>query len=308
MAVEIAATHVAAATMTFDRGEPRVTGQGCVGLPEGAVTPQVTATNVTDRGVVEDAVRRAIGQLPRRPHRVGLTIPDTAGKVSLVPFDTVPGRAADLERLVAWQVRKAAPFRVEDAQLTYAPGAKHGEDGREFVVALVRRDIVEEYETVCAAAGVHAGIVDLTSFNLVNAALAATSPEGADWLLVHVAPGYTTLAIVRDGALIFFRTRPTSEGTALSDLVHQTTMYYEDHLDGRVLDHVVLADTRWPEPDATMLPLDEVRAILQDRLGVAVHQLPQTAGGRTDGSDAGRMPSCLGGPIGLLVRERAEVA
>ena len=247
------------------------------------------------------------GQLPRRPARVGLTIPDTAGKVSLVPFDTVPSRASDLERLIAWQVRKAAPFRVEDAQMTYAPGARHGEQGREFVVALVRRDIVEEYEAVCAAAGVHAGIVDLTSFNLVNAALAAAPSGGADWLLVHVAPGYSTLAIVADAALIFFRTRPTSEGIALSDLVHQTTMYYEDHLDGRALDHVVLVDTRWPGPtQTTPPPSTRSGRSCEDRLGVAVHRLPPVPGRPGRRRIRAWTTSCLGGPIGLLVRERSR--
>ena len=52
----------------------------------------------------------------------------------------------------------------------------------------------------CADAGAAAGLVDLASLNLINAALAVGRADDApgDWLVVHVAPDYATLAIVRD--------------------------------------------------------------------------------------------------------------
>src|SRR5439155_6864258 len=98
-------------------------------------------------------------------------------KVSLVRFEHVPGRAADLDQLVRWQVRKAAPFPIEDAQVSYEPGFKAA-DGQEFIVSLARRTVVEEYEGLCAEAGAHAGIVDLATFNVINAAI-ATLPDAA---------------------------------------------------------------------------------------------------------------------------------
>ena len=36
----------------------------------------------------------------------------------------------------------------------------------------------------------HAGLVDLATFNLINAVLAAGAPPSGDWLLVHVAADY----------------------------------------------------------------------------------------------------------------------
>ena len=81
-------------------------------------------------------------------------------------------------------------------------------------------------------AGAHAGVVDLASFSLVNAVLAGGGAGDADWLLVHVAHGYSTIAIVRRGRLILFRNRPAEGDGNLANLVHQTTMYYEDRLDG----------------------------------------------------------------------------
>jgi hypothetical protein len=65
----------------------------------------------------------------------------------------------------------------------------------------------------------------------VNAVLAAR-PFSGDWLLVHIAPDYATLAVVRDDHVIFFRNRSTGGIGDLPDLVHQTTMYHEDRLGG----------------------------------------------------------------------------
>ena len=78
----------------------------------------------------------------------------------------------------------------------------------------------------------HAGIVDLATFGVLNSVVAGGGAPAGDWLLVHVAGTYITLAVVRGEHLIFFRHRSDeSEGT-LADLIHQTAMYYEDRLKG----------------------------------------------------------------------------
>ena len=130
-----------------------------------------------------------------------------------------------------WQVRKTAPFPVEDAQVTFVP-ALEGPDGREYLVALARRDVVTEYEGLCGEAGGHAGLVDLSTFNVINAVLAAGAGPDADWLLVNVAADSASIAILRGPYVILFRNRAADSDGTLADLVHQTAMYYEDRLKG----------------------------------------------------------------------------
>ena len=145
-----------------------------------------------------------------------------------------------------WQVRKAAPFPIEESQVTYVPGIVAA-DGQDFVVSMARRAAVEEYEGLCAAAGAHAGLVDLATFNVINAVLAGAGTPSADswsksdWLLVNVAADYASIAIVRGGDLIFFRNRGSEGDGTLADLVHQTAMYYEDRLTGAGFARVILA-------------------------------------------------------------------
>jgi type IV pilus assembly protein PilM len=299
-AVEIAARRVTVVAVRHEGGRPVVSASATEPLAPGVVTPGLAHPNIRDAETVGGALTRALDRAGLRPKRVGLVIPDAAARVSIVRFDTVPPRSQDLDELVRWQVGKGAPFRIEEGQLSYVPGAAVGTGGREFVSVLVRRDVVEEYEAVCARAGMHAGLVDIASFNVVNAVLASgTGTGGSDWLLVHVTPEDTTLAIVRAGNLIFFRNRPATEGS-LEDLVHQTAMYYEDRLGGRGLGRVIVAGGS----DGS----DALRRALEDRLRVSVETIdPRHAAGLRDRvSASAELLDAIAAPVGLIVRDTAR--
>ncbi len=110
-------------------------------LPPGAVVGVADrAQHRRSRGGRRRAAHRRCERLGTRPRRVALVIPDLAARVSLVRFEQVPARREDLEQLVRWQMRKSAPFPIEDACVTYSPGARQ-RGGREFVVVLARRDV-----------------------------------------------------------------------------------------------------------------------------------------------------------------------
>lgn len=299
VAVEIAPRRVSVASLELRGATPVVTAHAIVDLPDGAVVPALNAQNIADRPAVADALTRAFDRMGRRPRRVALVVPDSVAKISLVRFEKVPPRQQDLDELVRWQVRKTAPFRIEDAQVTYSAGAPTPEGGREFVVALARRDIVEEYESVCAAAGAHAGIVDLATLNVINLVLASGVPS-ADWLLVHVAVDYMTVAIMRGADLIFFRSRTSDAEGTLADLVHQTAMYYEDRLTGAGFSRVILAGA------TTAGGLDPVHLSLEDRLGARVETIdPRQAAALTDRIVAAPdLLDALAPLVGVLMRVR----
>lgn len=230
--VEIAAGRVTAVSLGGQRGAWTITAHATERLADGVIVPALNAPNVHDRAAAAAAVRSVLERIGGRPRRVALVIPDTAAKVSILRFEQVPERSEDLDQLVHWQVRKAAPFKPEDAQISWVAGAPLTDGGREFIVTLARRDVVQSYEAVCADAGATAGIVDLSTFNLINTLLAPGTPPPGDVLLVHATAEYSTLAILRGGHLIFFRTRPHEAEGDLADLVHQTAMYHEDRLGG----------------------------------------------------------------------------
>ncbi len=266
-AVEIAPERVSAATISARGARPSITSYASKALPPGAVGASLVAPNILDRRLVVETVREVIGRLQPRPKNVALVIPDAAAKVSLLHFDEVPQRRGDLDQLVRWQVRKSAPFAIEDASVTFSAGAK-GEKGQDFVVELARLDVIRDYETVCANAGVYAGLVDTVTMSVLNLFLSSTQPPPGDWLLVHMRPGYTSLAIVRDSELIFFRSRPEGGADSLTDLVHQTSMYYQDRLNGQGFSRVLLGGRGGGTVEEFA-----ARRSLQDRLSATVEEI-----------------------------------
>jgi Tfp pilus assembly PilM family ATPase len=302
VAVELAPDHVSAASIAFRGGKATVTAHAIEPLAEGAIVASLTSPNIPDRAAVIGALGRLFDRLGGRPRRIGLVIPDPAAKVSIVRFEQVPSKRHDLDQLVRWQVRKSAPFPIEEAQVSYVAGATAA-DGQEFVVSIARRDIVAEYEGVCAEVGAHAGVVDLSTFNIVNAVLAGGTPPAGDWLLVNVAGDYASIAILRGRHLMFFRNRASGTDGTFADLVHQTAMYYEDRLGGSGFDRVLLAGGAATRQAGE---LAEVRRSLEERLTLPVDLVdPRHAASLPDRiSAAPALLERLAPLVGLLLRGR----
>lgn len=302
-AIDISSRRVSIVGLAGRGGTRTVTGQASEPLPAGLVTPVLNAVNVHDAAALAAAIKAAADRLAPRPRRAALVLPDTVAKVSILRFEKVPAKAQDLEQLIRWQVRKAAPFRIEDAQVSWTAGMDVQGGGREYFVIVARRDIVESYERACESAGIQAGIVDIASTNLVNAVLATRQGANAgDWLLVHMAPEYSTLVVVRNGQVIFFRNRPT-DGVShdLGDTVHQTAMYFEDRLGGTAFSRIVLAGASTVGSDAG----DLARRQIEERLGMRVETLDvrESVTLRDRVAAGPELLDTLAPAVGILVRD-----
>lgn len=306
-AIEISSRRVSVVAMTSHGSSRTITGQSSELLPDGLVTPALNGVNVHDPAALAGAVRSAVERITPRLRKAALILPDTVAKVSLLRFEKLPAKMQELEQLVRWQMKKAVPFRIEEAQLSWVEGGRKDGPGREYLVLAARRDIIHGYEQACDAAGVHTGIVDIASTNMVNAAL-ATIPGAVtgDWLLVHTAPEFATLIVVRHGRVIFYRNRPAEGGVLdIGDLVHQTAMYFEDRLGGSAFHRVILAGGSAHGAD-----VDRFRRQIEDRLGVRVEPL-DVRGGVTlrDRISAGpELLDALAPAVGVLLRDRGASA
>ncbi|MEO5819689.1 MAG: pilus assembly protein PilM [Vicinamibacteraceae bacterium] len=305
VAVEIGAGRVTAVVLGTVDGAPAVTAQATERLPDGLVAPSLTTPNLTDKPAVAAAVQRVLRAVGVSRGRVALVVPDGAAKVSVVRFEKVPTKAEDLAQLVRWQVRKSVPFPLEQTQVSWTPGVADA-NGADYVVTVARQDIVADYEQAVSAAGVQVGLVDLATFNLVNLLLAGDAGASrGDWLLVHVTPDASTMAIVRDGALLLFRHRPIDGDGSLADLGHQTSMYYEDRLNGQGLSRAVLA-ARDVSP-GVLGDIQALAAALEQRVGKPVveidtRSLVHIAAEAATGGDR----VTIAAPLGVLLRERVS--
>lgn len=300
VAVDLAPGRVAVVRADRRGSTTTIAAHAIEALPPGAISGALTGPNMLDEGLVAAAVGRALDAAGARTHRVSLVVPDSIARVSLVRFESVPAKSADLEELIRWQVKKTTPFPLEEAVVAHTAGLSTPA-GHEFVVTVARRDVVEQYERVVAAAGAHAGIVDLATFSVINAVLTGGGDVSGDWLLVHATPTYVSLAVLRNGEVIFYRTRGDEAEGSLADLVHQTAMYYEDRLQGRQFARVLLAG------GSTVDGAETLRRELSDRLRLDVVAVDPFQGAAPATSArigaSAAMADALAAGVGILRRE-----
>jgi type IV pilus assembly protein PilM len=301
-AIEIAPDGVSIAVLGSRGADAMVQAYGAAELPPGAIVPALVGHNVVNRPAVVEALRAACERAGHRPRRAALIIPDVSARVSLVRFDQVPSRRDDLDQLIRWQVKKSLPFSLDEASITHSPGVRV-ESGREFIVVAARRDVVAEYEGVCDEAGIHAGLVDVATLCVANLYLAGSPPAG-DWLIVHIRPEYTSIAIMRGSDLIFFRNHTENDTEPLSDVVHQTAMYYQDRLSGHGFSRIFTGGRSRVAGGIETAILD-----IEARLGTIVEPLDPTAMAPLVDriSVTPRQGAALAPLVGMLLRSRKDV-
>jgi type IV pilus assembly protein PilM len=299
-AIEIASHRVTVAGISRLGARPTVSAYASEPLPPDAVAPGPAGPNIPDQAVVVDGLRRALERTGLRGvSRVALILPDSVARVSLLTFEKLPAKGAELDQLVRWQLKKATPYPLEEATVTSFV-ANVGEHGTTLAAVVARRDVVAEYEAVASALGLRAGIVDLASFNVLNAVIAGGAAATGDSLVVTLAAEATSLAILRGHDLMFYRHRAAVDEEPLSALVHQTAMYHEDRLGGTRFERV------WLSGSAFVGGAEQARRGIAEHLGAPAEtvdvtslvQLRDPAGAPADVLDA------LAAPIGLLLRER----
>jgi len=267
------------------------------------VTPAPVGANIANPKLVADALRRAVQQAGLgSARRAALIVPDGIARVSLLRFEQVPAKPAELDQLIHWQLKKSTPFPLDEAKVEHV--VANVQDGvSTYAATVVRRDVLAQYEAVAADAGIHTGIVDIASFNVMNAVIGARTAPAGDWLLVCLAHEGTTIAILRGSQLMFYRHRAALEEESLSSLVHQTAMYHEDRLGGSKFSKVWLCGAA-----LAGLGAERARREIGDRLGVAAENVDiRPAASLRDRIAAGpEVLDALAAPVGILLRERAS--
>ncbi|MEO5895453.1 MAG: pilus assembly protein PilM [Vicinamibacterales bacterium] len=305
-AVEVTSRSVNVVAISGQGSARSITAYATQPLPIGLVTPSLNAVNVHESAALATVVKTAVDSISPRPRRVALVLPDSVAKVSILRFEKIPAKPQELDQLIKWQMRKAAPFRIDDGQVSWAESAAISGGGREYLVVLARRDIVESYENACVAAGVEPGIVDIVSLNVINAVVAVErAAVPGDWLLVHVAEDSATLAVVRRGHVAFFRTRPSDAASVgdIGDLVHQTAMYHEDRLGGGGFSRVIASGFGTASPDDAQ----RMKRQIEERLGMPVEALDVTRSLtlRDRITTSPSLLDALAPAAGILLRDRA---
>jgi type IV pilus assembly protein PilM len=189
------------------------------------VTPNLMNTNISDPAAVQSVVGDALQAIGARGKEITLVVPDAAVRVVLLDFDTLPDRKAEADAVVRFRLKKALPFDVEKAAISYH--AQANGTTLKVIVAVMMNSVLGEYEGVVRQAGFLPGVV------LPSTLAALGNLEGATpSMVVKIAEGSTTIAILDQGKLLLYRTLDHGTSTVAADTlaadIYPSVVFFQD--------------------------------------------------------------------------------
>jgi type IV pilus assembly protein PilM len=223
-AIELTSEGVMAAALT-GKNEPPVFA--FEPLRAGVLIPGISEINMTSPEAVSLAIRNALNAVSPSTRSVTVVIPDTAVRVFVLDFDSIPARASEAIPVLRFRLRKMVPFDVEHAGLSYQILSESKTEAR-VLVAVLPSNILDEYETVVRGAGYDPGAV-------MPSALAALATFESDepLLAACLSRASITTSITRGDDLLLYRTIDLPEDPQQRLLEVQrgvavAAAYYED--------------------------------------------------------------------------------
>src|SRR5580658_7859987 len=203
-------------------------------LPPGALSVSPLKENVIDQDVFAEVVRRvAAGQLARKRRDVAVILPDFCTRVAVLDFDGFPTDAKEQDALVRFRLKRAVPFDVESAALSYYAQAS-SQKRLDVVVVVASLEIVSRYEAPFRAAGMNPGLVTTSSIAALQLA-----PEAGLSVLAKLT-GRVLTVLVRDKATLKLARcleMPSSDFEDIAAVLAPTLVFVEDNF-GRRAEHL----------------------------------------------------------------------
>src|SRR5580704_5587421 len=203
-------------------------------LPAGALSVSPLKENVIDQDAFAEVVRRvAAGQSGRKRKDVAVILPDFCTRIAVLDFDGFPADAKEQDALIRFRLKRAVPFDVESAALSYwAQTSSHKHI--DVVVVVASLEIVSRYEAPFRAAGMNPGLITTSSLAALDMA-----PEAGLSVLAKLT-GRVLTVLVRDKAtlkLVRCLEMPSSEFEDIAAVLAPTLVFVEDNF-GRRAEHL----------------------------------------------------------------------
>ncbi len=227
-------------------------------LEAGVLTPMQGKDSVAQPASFASAIQRLLPS-PVKRRSAALLIPDNCVRLALLDFDRFPDKEEERIALVKFRLRKAIPFDVDEAAVSYFPQSKTS-----VLAAAAPLETIARFEAPFLAAGLQPGLVMPSSLAMLE-----TIRVPGLVLVARRGSGSLSVFALRDGIVLLARVLELTQGTAdpLEEIVgdlYPTMVYLEDQIGSRP-SKLVLAG------------LGEDRAVqerLSSELDIAVDMLP----------------------------------
>ena len=137
----------------------------------------------------------------------------------------------ELDDSIQWEAEQYIPFDVKDVNIDTQILTPQGDAAGQMDVLLVaaKKDMINDYTSVCAEAGLIATVVDVDAFAVQNAY--ETGYEvvpGATVVLINVGAAVTNINILADGTTTFTRDVTMGGNSFTEEIQKQLNISYEE--------------------------------------------------------------------------------
>ena len=225
-AAELSAEGVLGAALDPSSGDPVY---AFAQLPPGAIVPGIVEPNIHSPAAVASAIRSALSGMQMRSRAITLVLPDSAVRVFMLDFDSLPTRPTEVFPVLRLRMRKMVPFDVEHAGISYQV-LSQSETAVKVLAAIMPGPVLAEYESAARAAGYEPGAVlpsSLAALEVIDSMEAV--------LMANLSPLALTTSITNGSDLLLHRTLdlpedPTQRLSEIQRGIAVAAAYYEDTL------------------------------------------------------------------------------
>ncbi len=253
VAIELGPTHMSLARLLKSKEKKwLLTSHDLLDVPAGLLDCEVFKLRINAPDQYQDLITSAVAKEGVKTKAISLVLPDHLARVALLPFETMPRSRRELVELVRWRMKKAVPFKVESSAVDFQVLPPNGEGPTTVLAVLMPGVIVNEHESLFRQQGIHAGLVDISSFSLVHLyqrVIDEDVPRDGDFLLLNVTSDFFAVLIFRAGRIVLYRCKSfTFEGPRDAGAEHRllkrelqaSLVYYMEKLGGKELARVYL--------------------------------------------------------------------
>ncbi|WP_281999461.1 type IV pilus biogenesis protein PilM [Geotalea uraniireducens] len=189
---------------------PKLLAQSCATFPPEVLRVLHREANVLQPASFVNIVKETANKLLSSTGRVSVSLPDAAGRVMILDFETRFKSKDEGRDMIRWKLKKSLPFDVSDVHLDYQPLRQKDNGELSVLVALMAKNVVTQYEDLLLEAGLQPNKIDFSTFNLYRLfSRRLELSESPLYIAFH--HGVLSILIFTQGVLDFYRTKEISD-------------------------------------------------------------------------------------------------
>ena len=137
----------------------------------------------------------------------------------------------ELDESIQWEAEQSIPFDVKDVHIDtqILPTAPDATGQMDVLLVAAKKDMIHDYTSVCAEAGLVATVVDVDAFAVQNAYEASYEPaEGETVVLINVGAAVTNINIIANGTTTFTRDVTMGGNAFTEEIQKQLNISYDE--------------------------------------------------------------------------------